>query len=66
MGVIDSRVAADGSIRRRRECPRCLKRRSTMEMDLAERNRLRDIEDRYNVIKSVVDHPFKLEKLCSN
>ena len=58
--VVDSRPNSDGSIRRRRECPRCDIRTTTYEISSVERRRLKDLQDRYEVIASVINTKFKV------
>jgi len=55
--VVDSRPNTDGSIRRRRQCPRCLSRTSTYEISALERRRIREMREWYNSIKKIVDTP---------
>ncbi len=58
--VIDSRPTDGGAIRRRRECPKCLKRTTTFEVSSVEKRRMKDLQDRYDVIASVIKTPFKV------
>ena len=63
--VVDSRptkaasIWATGTIRRRRECPKCLKRSTTIEISLVKFRQMKEIAERYDVIKGICAYKLK-------